>query len=355
MRIIFLFVFTVFISSMAYSQSLSVNEFKPIEKGNSDIIETRTDLNNRPCALIKVEFPVEGVKFQGNVIGDVAFKDNAYFVFLSPGSSYLQVKSPNASSFRIDFREFGLKRVEEGAIYCLILSNVDDMTADELYQRAIEYDNNGDSNGCLKHLHKAVDKGSIDAKGMLGSLYLVGVGSLNKDFSKAWSLLQESSQGGNDEATFLLGYCHMMGYGTPKNTEKALTIWKSLAQNGHVKSQANLGACYRDGNIVVKDEIEACKWFELAANQDDLDSQIALAVIYGGRNSNSKIKDDKKAFYWMSKAADSDMPEGLYGLAVCYEEGKGISKDINKAKTYYQRAADKGFLLAKQALIRLNN
>lgn len=353
MRTIFIFIYSIILSFSAFSQSLCVSDFKSVEKDNVENIETRTDLNNRPCALIKVEFPVPGVKFQGNVIGDVKFKDNAYFVFLSPGSSYLQVKSPNASSFRIDFRELGFKRVEEGAIYCLILSNVDDMTANELYQRAVEFDKNGDTNGCIKYLQKAVDKGSTDAKYLLGTLYLVGVFSLDRDIDKALHLLEEASIEGNDDATFILGCCHMDGLGMSKNPQTAFGIWKSLAEKGHIASLRNIGGCYRDGKGVAKDETEACKWLEKAANKDDTNSQIALAVIYGGRNSNN-LKDYTKTFYWMSKAAELEDPEGYYGLGVCYEEGKGVEIDINKAISYYQKAADKGVILAKQALIRLS-
>lgn len=352
MRALFIFIFAIFLYSIAYSQILCVNDFKSVEKKNCENIETRTDLNNRPCALIKVEFPVEGVKFQGNVIGNVAFKDNAYFVFLSPGSSYLQVKSPNASSLRIDFREFGFKRVEEGAIYCLILSNVDDRTANELYQISVEYDNNGDINGCLKYLQLAVDKGSTEAKYLLGTLYLVGVSTLNRDIDKAHLLLKKASLEGNDNATFVLGCCHMDGIGISKNPQKAFEIWKSLAEKGHIASLRKIGVCYRDGKGVKKNETEACKWLEKAANKDDTNSQIALAVIYGGRNSN--LKDYTKVFYWMSKAAELENPEGYYGLGVCYEEGKGVEIDINKAISYYQKAADKGVILAKQALIRLS-
>ena len=49
-----------------------------------------------------------------------------------------------------------------------------------------------------------------------------------------------------------------------------------------------------------------------------------------------------------------DYAPALMYMAREYELGKHISKDISKAKEFYQKALDKGFYQAKECLARLN-
>ena len=42
-----------------------------------------------------------------------------------------------------------------------------------------------------------------------------------------------------------------------------------------------------------------------------------------------------------------------YNLRLCYEEGEGVDKDLNKAITWYSKAAQQGYEDAKKALLRL--
>ena len=54
-------------------------------------------------------------------------------------------------------------------------------------------------------------------------------------------------------------------------------------------------------------------------------------------------------------AEEKNMVYAQYVLGLLSEEGKGIVKDVQSAKNWYQKAADGGSEKAKQRLIELEN
>ena len=56
---------------------------------------------------------------------------------------------------------------------------------------------------------------------------------------------------------------------------------------------------------------------------------------------------------WFQKAAGRGQPRALFLLGECYEEGHGVQEDLEKALEYYQKAADKGYRSAQEAIDRL--
>ena len=64
-------------------------------------------------------------------------------------------------------------------------------------------------------------------------------------------------------------------------------------------------------------------------------------------------EDNDKAFEWFEKSAAQGHGRALFLLGECFEEGNGVQADLEKAKQYYQKAADKGYKSAKEALQRL--
>lgn len=81
----------------------------------------RRDFNDDICALVKVQLPVSGVTFEGNIIGDTPFKTNEYWVYLTTGTKFLQVKCPGHYPLQIDFRNLGVESLVGKHIYTLRL------------------------------------------------------------------------------------------------------------------------------------------------------------------------------------------------------------------------------------------
>lgn len=80
----------------------------------------RFDLNDEPCALIIVAYPSPGAVFSGNIIGDVEFKVNEYWVYVTPHTRFLKIQAPGQPSKMIDFRDYGFTSgAEPTATYSL--------------------------------------------------------------------------------------------------------------------------------------------------------------------------------------------------------------------------------------------
>ena len=53
----------------------------------------------------------------------------------------------------------------------------------------------------------------------------------------------------------------------------AMKEWRPLAEQGNANAQYNLGVMYANGNGVPQDDVEAVKWYRLAADQGDADAR----------------------------------------------------------------------------------
>ena len=81
----------------------------------------------------------------------------------------------------------------------------------------------------------------------------------------------------------------------------AFAGFKKLAQQGHVKSQFNLGLMYRNGQGVPANDQQAMAWYRKAADQGDAAAQYNLGEMY--RNGQGVAKDEQTAYYWLLLAS----------------------------------------------------
>ena len=110
-----------FISS-ALAQELTVKSFKMAEGDLTAQTQPRKDLNGRNCALIKVGIALDGVKFDGSIMGEPVQKLGEYWVYMPKGVSMLQVLHRNYTPLMVNFYDYGVGKVESGMTYTLTLS-----------------------------------------------------------------------------------------------------------------------------------------------------------------------------------------------------------------------------------------
>jgi TPR repeat protein len=63
--------------------------------------------------------------------------------------------------------------------------------------------------------------------------------------------------------------------------------------------------------------------------------------------------DTRKAANFLRLAADQGNVPALYIYGKCLETGRGVTKNIKLATAFYDRAADRGHALAREAFARL--
>lgn len=117
-----LIILSLLLACLAHSQELTVKSLtmEPMDLSASKY--ARNDLNDRACALVKVQIPLEGMVFEGNVLGNVENKAGEYWVYLTAGSKFFQIKHRSVSPLFIRFADFGLEPLASRTTYVLRLT-----------------------------------------------------------------------------------------------------------------------------------------------------------------------------------------------------------------------------------------
>jgi len=190
-----------------------------------------------------------------------------------------------------------------------------------------------------------------------------------------------TAAGASRRAAYQLG----RAYASNGQMSEAMAAWRKAADKGSTSAMVELGVLYGTGTAVTKDEIQARKLFERAAeagNPRGVSNLAALSSASGASTDPARArgllakaaetnaeaqyqlglmlaegaggaKDDTGARALFEKAAAQNHPGALERLGAFAEEGRGGAKDRDAAKGYYQRAAALGDEDAAKALKRL--
>lgn len=173
-------------------------------------------------------------------------------------------------------------------------------------------------------------------------------------------------------------------YAAKGQAADAIAAWRKAADKGSTSAMVELGVAYGTGAGVAKDEAQARKLLERAAEGGNPRGVSNLAALGDGGASSDPArarqllakaaetnaeaqyqlglmladgtggpKDDAGARSLFEKAAAQNHPGALERMGAFAQEGRGGPKDAEAAKAYYQRAADLGDENAKAALKRM--
>jgi uncharacterized protein len=208
-----------------------------------------------------------------------------------------------------------------------------------------------------------------------------GVGDVApSDIATAIKFCKQAANGSR-RAMFQLG----RAYAANKQMPDAMAAWRKAADKGSTSAMVELGVLYGTGTGVAKDEGQARKLFERAAQAGNPRGISNLAALGGGgaaadparsrellakaaeTNAEAQYqlgmmlaegtggeKDDVRARALFEKAAAQNHPGALERMGAFALEGRGGAKDKDAAKGYYQRAAALGDENAKAALKKMD-
>jgi TPR repeat protein len=174
-------------------------------------------------------------------------------------------------------------------------------------------------------------------------------------------------------------------YAANRQMPEAIAAWRKASDKGSTSAMVELGVLYGTGAGVARDEAQAKKLFERAANAGNPRGISNLAALGGGAGApsdpararellskaaetnaeaqyqlgmmlaegNGGARDDAAARTLFEKAAAQNHPAALERMGAFSQEGRGGPKDSDAAKGYYQRAAALGDEDAKKALERM--
>jgi uncharacterized protein len=180
-----------------------------------------------------------------------------------------------------------------------------------------------------------------------GLRFLLGEG-VPKDEAKARVLLVQAAEAGNPSALNLAAEMLTHGQGGPFDRATAFRYVERAAGLGDPEAAYTLGYYYMTGGMgnlgysreildqmqVKEDEARGLTlWKEAGARGH------ALATYRMGEYYEERAKDIAQAIHWYEQAIELGEPNGLIRLGDFNVLGKGVPKDLAKARSLYQRAA----------------
>ena len=105
------------LSTFLQAQEL-VPSFRTLEKDLLARTQPRLDLNDVPCAIVRVSAAnIETYTFEGNIIGDVIYQSGEALVYMTKGSRNITIKSNKFGMLKFDFPQ----KLEKQVVYKLDL------------------------------------------------------------------------------------------------------------------------------------------------------------------------------------------------------------------------------------------
>ncbi len=192
----------------------------------------------------------------------------------------------------------------------------------------------------LYWLKKSANAGYLQAKGILGSMYVEG-SIIDADADDGLRMLEAAADQGDHEAMRLLGNLLVRGDFIEHNIERGLPLLSGSVSMGNGVAAYELGNAYEIGLINDKKEIaEANRWYLKAAKLGNVPAMMKTAHHFS--DENSEDADLKQAFKWHQRAARRGSPEAYVRVANHYFYGSGTEQDFKRGLSNVNIAIEKG-------------
>ena len=345
------------------AQKLTVEKMEVAAMDLSASTQPHLDKNGNPCGLVKVQLAAAGAQFEGNVLGDVAYKTGEYWVYMSAGSYMLNVKHPNFLPLFVNFRDYGIQKVESKTTYVLTLVMPQGNAPVQKQKLTINYSPASamviidskpyQGNGRVEvelpvgsHDYQIVAIGYTTAEGSV-KLSADNPRIINETLMANASEQVQQTQVGHQPQT-QTGHQPQTQAGQQPQTQAAADEFEGLTAS-RIKSIAD--DYYYGSNGKTKDYAEAVRWYRKAAEQGEADAQSRLGTCYF--NGYGVTEDHAEALRWFRKAAEQGHAGGQNNLGVFYYNGFGVAQNKEKARELWRKAAAQGEQNAKNNLKKL--
>jgi uncharacterized protein len=190
---------------------------------------------------------------------------------------------------------------------------------------------------------------AVAGKSQRRAMYQLGRAyAANRQMAEAMAAWRKAADKGSSAAMVELGVAYGMGIGVAKDEAQARKLFERAAEAGNPRGVSNLAAL--GGGGAPADPARSRELLGRAA-ETNAEAQYQLGVMLSEGSGGEK--DDVAARALFEKAAAQNHPAALERMGTFAAEGRGGPKDASAAKAYYERAAALGDEDAKKALERL--
>lgn len=172
----------------------------------------------------------------------------------------------------------------------------------------------------------------------------------NRQMGEAAAAYRRAADKGSTAAMVELGVMMATGAGVARDEAQARKLLERAAQAGDPRGISNLAAL--SGQSGPADPARNRAMLSAAADRNSAEAQFQLGVMMA--EGTGGAKDDVAARAMFERAAAQNHPGALERLATFMKEGRGGPQDKDAAKGYYEKAAALGNEEAKLALKNLS-
>jgi uncharacterized protein len=172
----------------------------------------------------------------------------------------------------------------------------------------------------------------------------------NRQMPEAVAAWRRAADKGSTSAMVELGVLLGTGSGGTKDQAEARRLFERAAEAGNPRGVTNLAALSAGGGAP-SDPVKAMALLTKAAEANSAEAQYQLGIM--NADGVGGAKDDAAARAWFDKAAAQNHAGALERMGAFAESGRGGAQDSAAAKAYYEKAAALGNDTAKIALKRV--
>ena len=190
----------------------------------------------------------------------------------------------------------------------------------------------------------AAEQGHAESQYLLSTMYDAAEG-VPQDAAATAHWERKAAEQGHAYAQANLSFRHYQAEEFPEAFE-----WCQRAAHSQLPwAQFNVGLMCRRGEGTVQSDMEAARWYRLAADQGFAEAEQKLADLYclgRGVPLNYEL-----AGTWYGKAARQGNAEAQFQLAQLYSTGQGVEQDYVQSRYWMREAALQGHEQAARELL----
>jgi len=168
------------------------------------------------------------------------------------------------------------------------------------------------------------------------------------DWDKAVEIYRELAEQNYAPGIHALGLCYIHGHGVRADKAKANELFLHAAGLGCCEAMLELADSYQFGRGVPENPCMALGLCTAAAAAGSGEGMFRLGKCY--RDGVGTPIDLEQAVCWFTRAAEQEVPQAMFAMGRCCAEGFGVPESLAAAEDWYRSAAEGGMEVAAYVL-----
>ena len=253
----------------------------------------------------------------------------------------------------LEFGKYGYRVDKKEAFHCYTRAAEKGFARAE-YRIGMQFENSGEPLKAIKYYETGAEAGDSASHYRLGMMKLLGQHGQPQDFEAGLHHIYTAAQSADENApqgAYVFGllqaqqldqvrvpnqYLPLDIPGARMNIEKAAYL-------GFAKAQVKMGAAYELSNLGCEfNPTLSLHYNVLAARQGEPEAEMAISKWFLSGYEGVFSKNEEIAFVYAERAASSGLETAEFAMGYFYEVGIFVPVDLDLAREWYEKAANRG-------------